>query len=275
MRWLRNLFNRSAPAASAPPAAAPGQPPDSPGLGWDAWRALLPEGALAVALDLSLEPTAPDPARPRLLRVAYRLTAPGPDGLPSPAEGEALARVEDALSAAFEETGARYAGRVTLAGTRTHLFYAAATVDAAGPLAAAATALEGYQPTSVVEDDPTWSAWQHELVPPPRTRRWLEDRREVEALARHGVALDQPRLVDHQASFPSDASRVAFELEAAARGFSPVARRDDAPPPACFAVDLRRADPLTLARIHEVAWSLSQLATRHGGGYDGWEPASD
>ncbi len=275
MRWLRNLFNRNAPANPAAPSAAPGQPPAPPSAGWDSWRAQLPEGALSVALDLSLEPAVPDPDRPRLLRVAYRLTAPGPDGLPSPAEGEALARVEDGLSAAFEAIGARYAGRVTLAGTRTHLFYAAEEVEAAGPLVAAAAALAGYQPAAEVEDDPTWSAWQHELLPPPRTRRWLEDRREVEALARHGVALDQPRLVDHQASFPSDAARVAFELAAAARGFSPVARRDDAPPPTGFAVDLRRADPLTLGAIHEVTWSLCQLAASHGGAYDGWEPASE
>jgi hypothetical protein len=275
MRWLRNLFNRNAPAAPATPAAAPGQPPASPSAGWDSWRALLPEGALAVALDLSLEPAVPDQSRPRLLRVAYRLAAPGPDGLPSPAEGEALARVEDALSAAFEAAGARYAGRVTLAGTRTHLFYAAGSVDAARPLAAAAAALAGYQPATEVEEDPTWSAWQHELLPPPRTRRWLEDRREVEALARHGVVLDQPHLIDHQASFQSDAARVAFELEAASRGFSPVARRDDAPPPARFAIDLRRADPLTLGKIHGVTWTLHQLAASHGGAYDGWEPASE
>ena len=90
MRWLRNLFNRNAPAAAAAPTAAPGQPPASVTAGWDSWRALLPEGALAVALDLSLEPAVPDQARPRLLRVAYPLTAPGTDGLPSPAESEAL-----------------------------------------------------------------------------------------------------------------------------------------------------------------------------------------
>jgi hypothetical protein len=227
---------------------------------------------VAVALDLALEGRTPDPARPRLLRVAYPLRSPGPDGLPTAAEGEALARVEDALSAALAAAGATYAGRVTLAGTRQHLFYLGDGGLAAEALATAAPGLEGYQVTAHGEDDPAWAGWNAELAPPPRARRWMEDRRDVEALARHGDRLERARPVDHQASFPSPAARQAFAAEAAALGFEPAAWRDDAPPPAPFAVDLRRVDPVTLRHIHGVSWSLLELAARHGGGYYGWEP---
>jgi len=271
MRWLRNLFSRNAPAAS--PAPSEPQPAAAPG--WDSWRAASPEGPVAVALDLALEGRVPDPAQPRLLRLSYPLRAPGPDGLPTAAEGEALARAEDALSAALGAIGATYAGRVTLAGVRQHLFYLADGAAAAEALGVAAPGLAGYELSAHGEDDPAWEAWRIELAPPPRARRWMEDRRAVEALSRLGDRLDAPRPVDHQASFPTVAARVAFELEAASLGFSPAARRDDAPPPACFSVDLRRADPVTLRHIHGVAWSLGELAARHGGGYDGWEPASD
>ena len=50
-----------------------------------------------------------------------------------------------------------------------------------------------------------------------------------------------------------------------------MARRDDAPAPNPFAVDLRRSDPLALRELHAVTWSLCELAARHGGSYDGWE----
>lgn len=274
MRWLRSLFSRTAAETPAPSAAAPSASvAAAPPSGWDSWRALLPEGPLAVALDLSLEPAVPDPARPRLLRVAYPLASPGPDGLPGAAEGEALARVEDALSAAFAAAGATYAGRLTLAGARQHLFYAPASLVADGPLAAAGGELAGYQVTVEAGEDPGWSGWRDELLPPPRTRRWLEDRREIEALARRGEPIALARPVDHQASFATAAAREAFTAEAVALGFAPAGRRDDAPPPSPFAVDLRRDDLVTLGHIHGVSWSLCGLAARHGGSYDGWEPA--
>ena len=50
-----------------------------------------------------------------------------------------------------------------------------------------------------------------------------------------------------------------------------MARRDDAPAPNPFAVDLRRTDALALRELHAVTWSLCELAARHGGSYDGWE----
>jgi hypothetical protein len=272
MRWLRNLFTRPAPEAATAMAPAVSTPPAAV-IGWDAWRARAPEGPVAVALDLTLEKLAPDPSRPRLLRVSYPLLAAGPDGLPTAAEGERLARAEDALSEALGAIGATYAGRVTLAGIRTHLFYLTDGVATEEALAASAPGLSGYQVTSRGQDDPAWRGWCDELLPPPRTRRWIEDRREVEALARHGDHPERPRPVDHQASFPTTEAREAFTAEAATLGFAAAARRDDAPPPAPYAVDLRRVDPVTLRHIHGVSWSLSELATRHGGGYDGWEPS--
>ncbi len=272
MRWLRNLFSRPAPTASATPEAPPSAVRAAAAPGWDSWRAQAPEGPVAVALDLSLEGSVPDRARPHLLRVAYPLGAPGPDGQPTAAEGEALARVEDALSSAFGAIGAAYAGRITLAGTRAHLFYLAEGAPAADALAAAAPGLTGYQVSAQGEADPGWQAWSTELAPPPRARRWMDDRREVEALARQGERTGEARPIDHQASFPTAEAREAFSAEAAALGFTLAARRDDAPPPAPFAVDLRRDDLLTLRHIHSVSWSLLELAARHGGGYDGWEP---
>jgi hypothetical protein len=272
MRWLRSLFSRPAPEAAAAREGPLARYPATAALtGWDSWRGQAPEGPVDVALDLGLEGLVPDPARPLLVRISYPLRAPGPDGLPAAAEGEPLVRVEETLSLALGAVGATYAGRVTMAGTRQHLFYLAqggAVVDA---LTAAAPGLEGYDVAMHGEPDPAWTGWSAELWPPPRARRWMEDRRAVGALARLGPGPARARPVDHQASFPTAEAREAFAAEATALGFEPAARRDDAPAPAPFAIDLRRDDLITLRHIHGVSWSLSELAARHGGGYDGWQ----
>lgn len=274
MRWLKNLFTRGAdddegaPAAGAPEAAAPADPaaPD-----WASHQRTSAAGPVAIAVDLSLSARAPVTASPRLVRIRYALRAARPDGQPEPAEAEALTRVEDMLAAALAPAGALYAGRVTLAGFREHLFYLPDAVGVRAELDAVQAAVAEYVLDEQGEDDPGWHAYRQELFPTPRAHRWLLDRRAVEALARRGDRADAPRPVDHQASFPTAEAREAFVAEVAPQGFEPVARRDDGPPPAGFGVDLRRTGVVTLRELHAVTWPLAEAAARHGGAYDGWE----
>lgn len=273
MRWLKNLFSRggdaTGPAAPASVEAAAPSAPEAPG--WASHQRTSPAGPVAIAVDLSLERRAPLASRPRLVRVRCALRAVRPDGQPEPAEAEALTRVEDMLAAALAPAGAVYAGRITLAGYREHLFYLPDAVGVRAELDAVRAALASHDLEEQGEDDPTWQAYRQELFPTPRAHRWLLDRREVEGLARRGDRGDRPRPVDHQASFPTAEAREAFAAEARALGFEPVARRDDGPAPGGFGVDLRRADAVTLREIHAVAWGLAEIAARHGGSYDGWE----
>lgn len=276
MRWLKNLFSRGdapspAPAPEAGVPAAPEAAVPAAVPGWESHQRQSAEGPVAIAVDLSLAAGAPVAALPRLLRVRTPLRAARPDGLPEIAEAEALARVEDVLAAAVAGLGGAYAGRVTLAGLRDHLFYVPDAAPVAEALAAAQAAIADYVLEAAGEDDPSWRAYREELYPTPRTERWLLDKRAVEALARRGDRAAARRPVDHQASFPSAEAREAFVATAAEQGFEAVARRDDGPPPNPFAVDLRREDPVTLREIHGVAWILGEVAARHGGAYDGWE----
>lgn len=273
MRWLKNLFSRAAPAdapAAAVEASAPA-PADAPD--WASHQRVSTAGPVAIAVDLSLASRAPLADRPRLVRVRCALRAARADGQPEPAEAEALARVEDMLTAALGPAGAVYAGRVTLAGLREHFFYLPDAVAVHAELGAVRAALVDHDLEEHGEDDPAWHAYQQELFPTPRAHRWLLDRRAVEALARRGDRGERARPVDHQASFPTAEAREAFTAEVVALGFEAVARRDDAPPPNAFGVDLRRGDPVTLREIHAVAWGLAEAAGRHGGAYDGWESA--
>lgn len=273
MRWLKNLFSRgdAAPAASGEAAAPAAAAPSEPGPDWASHQRTSEGGPVAIAVDLSLAARAPLLDRPRLVRVRYALRSARPDGQPEPAEAEALTRVEDMLAAALATAGGVYAGRVTLGGFREHHFYLPDAVGVRAELDAVRAALADYDLDEQGEDDPAWQAYRQELFPTPRAHRWLLDRRSLEALGRRGAAGDRPRPVDHQASFPTAEAREAFVAEAAAQGFEPVARRDDAPPPNGFGVDLRRADVLALKELHPVAWALTEAAARHGGAYDGWE----
>jgi hypothetical protein len=276
MRWLKNLFSRGDAADAAEPAAEAAAPAAAAAPDWVSHQRVGEAGPVAIAVDLSLASRAPLAGRPRLVRIRCALRAARPDGQPEPAEAEALARVEDMLAAALAPAGAVYAGRVTMAGFREHLFYLPDAVAVHAELDAVRAALADHDLEEQGEDDPAWRAYRQELFPTPRAHRWLLDRRGVEALARRGDHGERARPVDHQASFPSREAREGFTAEAAALGFEAVARRDDGPPPNAFGVDLRRADAVTLREIHTVAWALAEAAARHGGAYDGWEaePAS-
>ncbi|HET9552556.1 MAG TPA: DUF695 domain-containing protein, partial [Anaeromyxobacteraceae bacterium] len=209
--------------------------------------------------------------RPRLVRVRCALPAPRPDGLPGGPELEALARVEDLLCGALAPLGAVYAGRVSMAGAREHLFYLPDAAPVTEAVDGVRAAVAEHDLEVAGEDDPTWRAYREELFPTPRAHRWLLDRRAVEALGRRGDRSGSARPVDHQASFPTAEAREAFAAEAAAQGFEVVARRDDGPPPNGYGVDLRRDDPVDLRHVNGVAWTLCELASRCGGAYDGWE----
>jgi hypothetical protein len=160
-----------------------------------------------------------------------------------------------------------------LAGVREHFFYVTDPTRVDVALAAAESALAGYTLERQLVEDPEWAAYRDELAPTPRARAWMADRRTVDALARQGDRAATPRPVDHYAYFPSAAARDAFAAETAAQGFTERSRRDDAPPPNGHGVRLLRTDPVTLRHVHGVAWSLRELAVRHGGEYDGWESA--
>jgi hypothetical protein len=277
MRWLKNLFSRGGDApladtagAGTAPVEAPAQPaPDAPD--WASHQRVSAAGPVAIAVDLSLARRAPLADRPRLVRLRCALRAARPDGQPEPAEAEALTRVEDLLAAALAPAGAVYAGRITLAGRREHLFYLPDATGVQGALEPVRAAVPERLLEQEEEDDPSWQAYRQELFPTPRGHRWLLDRRAVEALARGGDRAERPRPVDHQASFPTAEAREAFAAEAQGQGFEPVARRDDGPAPLGFGVDLRRTEPVALREIHAAAWGLAEAAARHGGGYDGWE----
>jgi len=179
--------------------------------------------------------------------------------------------VEDGLERALASgCGAVYAGRVTRNGAREHLFYAPDGAGLAVVLEAARPALGEYQTEHAAVSDPEWMAYREELYPAPRTRRWMEDRRAVEALASQGDDPHRPRPVRHLAHFATAEAREAFAAEVERLGFSIVERREGGAAPRPFSAAAERSDPVRLGHVHEVAVLLGELAERAGGEYAGW-----
>jgi len=106
------------------------------------------------------------------------------------------------------------------------------------------------------------------------------DRRVAEALSKGGDPLTEPRRVDHWIYFASEPPRDAFIEEARTLGFAVEDATNEpdkvVPDRAAFAArpfvaHIYRTDSVQLDEIHEVAWTLHELASRHGGEYDGWQ----
>lgn len=234
---------------------------------WDFYL-LTSEGRPAsIYLDLAIEAAGPDAARPWSAFVRVMMNAPREDGLSSQAEFETLSALEDALVDAVTAEGARYAGRITVAGRRDFHFFVADPGAFEMTARAALAGFEGYGGEIGAREDRAWRTYFGFLLPPPATRRRMMNRRVRDQLEVHGDALDAVRPIDHAASFPTAASRAVFAAERAAEGFLV---RDLAPEAenGAFWVDFSMdAAPEGIDAVTE---ALHAACARHGGVYDGW-----
>lgn len=240
---------------------------------WDFYFRGLEGHPASIAVRLSLEAEAPDPARPTLLCVRLRMHQPNEHGLGTSQELGSLSALEDALAAAMRAHGdAVQVGRVTIAGWCDLCFYAADERALAPALAEAAAAVPGYELQPRVEDDPEWAFYTEFLLPDGRERQWMHDRRVVEQLLEHGDDGAAPRTVDFHVILPSGEARLRFCTAAAELGFALAGAeetRDDAGE-TLYGARLTRTDPVTLEHIHEVVCTLGEFAARHGGELEGW-----
>lgn len=234
---------------------------------WDFYL-LTSEGRPAsIYLDLAIEVAGPDAARPWSAFVRVMMNAPREDGLSSQAEFETLSALEDALVDAVTAEGARYAGRITVAGRRDFYFFVADPGAFEGTARSALAGFEGYGGEIGAREDRAWRTYFGFLLPPPATRRRMMNRRVRDQLEAHGDALDAPRPIDHAASFPTEESRAAFAAERAAEGYSVAELAPPARDGAYWVYFTMTAAP---DGIDAVAEALYAASARHGGAYDGW-----
>jgi hypothetical protein len=246
---------------------------------WDFYYCRVNDGPASIFLNLAHREARPSELD-TLYYVGFQILEPGDHGMGVEPDVKALWDLEDELTEAAAAKGFMYVGRLRNRGDWQLTFYAAGNKEPELEelvVGALAKSDRGYRVGSKV--DASWSYYDEFLTPDAERWQWIMDRRVVEQLAKAGDVHETPRPVDHFIGFPDPARRDAFMNAARGRGFQAEAgdARDEGEYP--HTVQLVRSDPVTLQHIHDVVMDITELASAHGGDYEGWgapiaEPAS-
>ncbi|MFO0713636.1 MAG: DUF695 domain-containing protein [Sandaracinus sp.] len=236
---------------------------------WDFYFFVVEDKPCSTMLDLGLVNDAPVASKPWLVSVRFPLLRPRSDGLTDNAEAEELGKIEEALVRALRShCDAQFVGRMTWNGTRDLFFYAPRTDGMGTALGEALGPTPSRRVMSQVREDKEWRHYLDVLFPGPVEQRWMADRRVVEELKKAGDRLEQPRPIDHFATFTREVHARSYADACAALRFDVEPRElDDG---SGWSVRATRVDPAELTHVHEVATSLLLLAEEHDGKYDGW-----
>lgn len=238
---------------------------------WDFYFCHVDDRPASIFVDIGIGDAPPRSEYPLRQHLVVQLRAPRDDGLSSQDEFDALAAIEDRLHEACARHDVRYVGRCTSDGRRDFFFYARAGNEGTDWLAEAMAGAPGYRYRADVEADPGWGAYFEFLYPDEEGFNFITNRQVLDALARNGDALDQPRPIDHWAYFPHPEQRAGFIERMQALGFQvrellePDAENGD------YGVQLSREDIPAQDRIEAITLPLLRAARECGGGYDGWE----
>jgi len=240
---------------------------------WDFYVAPVDDQAASIFVDLGLFESAPEAARPWLLRVATPLLAPREDGLSDDAETEALYGLEDLL---FSEIArglqARYVGRMTTQGRREFFYYAGDPTGLTGAMEGVQRAFPQYALTHSSREDRDWQLFFDVLYPSELDLQSIQTRRVVQQLSEEGDDLTTPREVEHRAYFPTVHAREQFLQQIGPEGFRLSLDELDEPDAEYrYGVSFCRVDRADLESIDALVIDLYLRVGTAGGEYDGWE----
>jgi hypothetical protein len=220
----------------------------------------------AFVVDLEQEPI---PSHPTRITVSVSMLEPEPDGLRSEAEMEDL----DVIQGKMMERLARAAGAVCvgfydLRGVSTFVFYAKKklSVDEA---TVAVGDVHPYEADAQVDDDPEWRFYIDALFPDAYALQGIWNRLIVDELASHGDQLDEPRDVEHVATFATmgEAQQAAKKLGAAHFHVDSLGPADEE---GRFALAFHRLETLEEGKPDHFSAEILDIVLPLDGEYDGW-----
>ncbi|MCE9575070.1 MAG: DUF695 domain-containing protein [Deltaproteobacteria bacterium] len=239
---------------------------------FDFYITSIDEKPASIVVDLAAAKASPVESHPVLLGIRVPMRQPREDGLRDAAELDALGELEDRFTEALEaQVDALYVGRVVHDGATTLYYYApeAHRQKLDDELPAITGDPGDYAPEWWVDDDPKWQLYDEFLTPDEYDQHMISNRRLIAVFTENGDKLEEPRQVDHFATFPSrqQAERAAGALRAA--GF---ATDDLADPDSDDAWELQfhRVDHLAEGRPDEFVGEILDLIEPEEGDYDGW-----
>lgn len=260
MSWLKKLMGAGRPERIEPPIAGSDN--------WDFYSLRVNDEPASIFLDMGIAEAAPIAVYGHRACLRLGMRHPRADGLSSTEEFEALSALEDAVTnQVVEACPGLYVGRNTSGGKRDFYFYVADQRLFEPAAKAAMHGFADYEFELHLKPDPEWDGYFNFLYPSPDQRRQMADTAVLAQLDRHGDRSDQPRQIDHFASFQDDSARAAFAAIIMAKGFS-----IQTGPVESDEVEARLEFSHVGApdAIHEVSRELSELAAECSGEYGGW-----
>jgi regulator of RNase E activity RraB len=227
-------------------------------------------------------------ARPTAVRVVFTYEG-GEEGLPEEEMLDAFLELEDTLATEMEENrDAAFTGVKTLSGHRTLLFYMNDVGDISASLMKLVQAPEGSKMEVSVQEDPDWSQYEQILPSLEESRKYFDSMLLAE-VEEHVEDMSQPRLIEHMAFFPDEASAKSFAAWAKGEGYQVEAVRkaeteelgdedeenEEEDTDDVFAVAFKGRCALTIEAVSERTIAAEIAAEEHGGMYDGWEVEVD
>ena len=221
-------------------------------------------------MDLGIAEQAPVAALPFMAYVRIHMRAPCDDGLSSQQEFDALIKVEDLLTDTVCSEFVGYVGRNTSNGCRDFYFYVSSPDRWSGAVDQALSG-SGYEFETGTREDAAWSSYLQFLMPAPRDRERMQNRRVCEALERQGDRLEEHRDIDHWSYFPNESAASAFLVEAQSLGYRVRVEPSSVKDGSQVCVQVYRSDLPAYGQIDSITLPLFDAALRHGGEYSGWE----
>jgi regulator of RNase E activity RraB len=220
-------------------------------------------------VDLAAGSVAPFASHPVRIIAAIRLKSPDQNGFRTREELPVVSKVEDAIVDALEkERDAIFVARTISEGISSAWLYAPAATTREQVSSLCQPLLGEYQVVFIVENDPSWEAFEEALYPDPYSMQSIQNRRVVTQLKENGDRLEVPRQIDHFAYFPDEAKAVAATGDLRALGYvvdAPKPNRDE------YGVSFKRTESLQANRMDPIIAELYELIVeKHGGHYDGW-----
>ncbi|MCC9606541.1 DUF695 domain-containing protein [Blastopirellula sp. JC732] len=239
---------------------------------WDFFPLLVDDEPASILVDLGLVEEAPIAGLTQMTYLRLYMRSPREDGLSSQEEYERLCEVEDALSAAIEDSeDVLYVGRNTSGGCRDFYYYAASGTAAESQLSQAMVPFTEYEFETGVQDDDDWSIYFEFLYPDPRQMQFIQNGRVLASLEEAGDKSEIEREVTHWIYFPSADKRAAFVTLATAEGFEVAEQQDDGEGECPFALMMRHVTAVDYSSINNAVLVLFDLAGECEGEYAGWE----
>ena len=241
---------------------------------WGMYFTDVDDAPAEMLVDLGAALTAPDPARPVLLWMSLQMKSPDDDGFAGDEEEPRLVEIEDSFIDGVElTTGGILVGRITTCGQRQLYFYAKSSEGFEDSVDEAMQAFGEYEYEIGEQVDEEWNHYTAVLYPAPDEMQEILNERVIEQLSESGDLLTPSRMVDHKAHFATEEDRAAFASAAQVVGFKKLSEESnneggDSLP---FGITLQRKHAADWETIHEMTFTLFDLADEHNGLYAGWD----